>query len=202
MAFLNHRRPGRLARLVRGVCFASLLAALPFFIARAAGDAAPATLSTEYRVKAGFLFNFPQFVEWPARAFRDASAPIVIGILGDDPFGRYLDELVAGEKIGERPLVVQRFRRVEDIADCHILFISHSEAGSFEKIFARLRERSVLTVGEDDGFARIGGMVRFTIENNKVRLRINRATAEAGGLTISSKLLRLATLVSTAKGEQ
>ena len=105
-----------------------------------------------------------------------------------------------GEKIGERPLVVQRFRRVEDIAECHILFVGHSEAGQFDKILARLRDRSVLTVGEDEGFERAGGMVRFTIENNKVRLRINPEAAKAGELTISSKLLRLATLVPPAKG--
>ena len=156
-------------------------------------------MSTEYRVKVGFLFNFPQFVEWPTRAFRDASAPIIIGVLGDDPFGHYLDELVQGEKIGERPLVVQRFRRVEDVTDCHILFVSHSEARQFERILARLRDRTVLTVGEDEGFERAGGMVRFTLENNKVRLRINPEAAKAGELTISSKLLRLATLVPPAK---
>ena len=200
MALLTHIRPGRLVRLVRRGCFAWLIAAPAMPAVQAAEDPATATLSAEYRVKAGFLFNFPQFVEWPTRAFREARSPIVIGILGDDPFGRYLDELVQGEKIGERPLVVQRFARVEDIADCHILFVSRSEAGQFDKILARLRDRSVLTVGEEESFERAGGMVRFVIESNKVRLRINPDAAKASELTISSKLLRLATLVPPTKG--
>jgi hypothetical protein len=169
-------------------------------LARAADGPTPtAELSLEYRAKAGFLFNFAQFVEWPPRVFRDAQAPIVIGLFGDDPFGSYLDEVVQGEKIGDRPLVVQRIRRVEDLGDCQILFISRSATGQLAEIFSRLRDRSVLTVGEDESFERTGGMVRFTIENNKVRLRINRAAAEAHELTISSKLLRLATLVPPPK---
>lgn len=200
MALLTQLRPGRLARLVRcGVC-GWLIAMAALSVGRAAEAAAPAELSAEYRVKAGFLFNFPQFVEWPARAFRDAAAPIVIGVLGDDPFGRYLDELVQGERVGNRPLVVRRFHRVEDIADCQILFVHHSESAQFDRLLAALRGRSVLTVGEDEGFERAGGMVRFTIENNKVRLRINPEAAKADELTISSKLLRLATLVPPAKG--
>ena len=185
-------------RLARGWLVAFLLT-LTLPDARPAGQSAAVELSAEYRVKSGFLFNFPQFVEWPARAFRDAHAPIVIGILGDDPFGPYLDKLLEGEKVGGRSLVVQRFRRVEDAGNCQILFVSHSEAGNVEPLLTRLHDRAVLTVGEDESFERAGGMVRFVIENNKVRLRINPDAAKAHELTISSKLLRLATLVPARK---
>jgi hypothetical protein len=200
MALLAAHRLRRLAhRLWRGglVCLA-FAASLPR--ARAADTPTPsAELSLEYRAKAGVLSKLPQFVEWPSRVFPDAQAPIVIGILGDDPFGSYLDNVVADEKIDGRALVVRRARRLEDLADCHILFISRSATPQLGEIFSRLRDRSVLTVGEDESFERAGGMVRLTIENNKVHLRINRAAAEARELALSSKLLRVATLVPPAK---
>jgi len=152
--------------------------------------AAPPTPPAEYQIKAVFLFNFAQFVEWPANAFHSAQAPLVIGVLGADPFDLQLDTAVSGEKIGERPLVVRRYRRVDEIAECHILFISGSETGQLDRIMARLKGRSLLTVGDTDDFNRVGGMVRFVTENNKIRLRINVESAKAAGLVISSKLLR------------
>jgi hypothetical protein len=121
-------------------------------------------------------------------------------VLGEDPFDGYLDELVQGEKVGERSIVVRRFHRGDEIADCHILFISRSEAAQFDKTVSTLAGRSILTVGDADGFERAGGMVIFVIENGKIRLHINRRAAEAVDLTISSKLLRLATLVTREKG--
>jgi hypothetical protein len=153
----------------------------------------------EYQVKSVFLFNFAQFVTWPSEAFSGARSPILIGVLGDDPFGRALDDVVMGEAVMARQLVVERFRRVEDIKTCHILFISPSEADKYEQIFAGLRGRSILTVGDTDGFSNRGGMIRFRTEQNRIRLRVNVAAAQAAGLTISSQLLRAAELVAPVK---
>ncbi len=152
----------------------------------------------EYQVKAVFLFNFAQFVEWPADAFADAKAPLVIGVLGDDPFGDYLDKLVQGEKVGQRPLQVRRFARAAEITGCHILFVSPG-FDDFERVAASLRGRSVLTVGDRDNFSRLGGMVRFVTVNGKIRLRINVVAAQEAGLLISSKLLRSATIVTSER---
>src|SRR5436190_4645336 len=88
---------------------------------------AETTLSNEFQLKAVFLFNFTQFVEWPREAFADPNAPIIIGVLGTDPFGGYLDETVQGEKINGRPLEIRRYRNVAEIGVCHVLFISQSE---------------------------------------------------------------------------
>ncbi len=200
MEFLNPIFYGRIARIVRRGCMLGFVAATCLSGVRAAAGPEPATVSAEYRVKAGFLFNFPQFIEWPARAFATAQAPIVIGVLGEDPFGSYLDELVRGEKVGGHPIIVRRYRRGDDSADCHILFISGSEAGQFPKIVSALAGRSVLTVADEDGFERAGGMVRLAIENGKIRLRINPDAAKASGLAISSKLLRLAKMITPEKG--
>ena len=177
---------------------AGLLGLALMFLAAPAARA-EATLSPEYQLKAVFLFNFAQFVEWPAQAFPDPKAPLVIGVLGKDPFGAYLDDLVSGEKIGDRPLVIRRYGGLEDVAGCHILFISRSEARNLEAIFTRLRQQCVLTVSDVDNFARQGGMVRFVMENGKIRLRINVEAAKAAKLSISSKVLRPDTIVTPSK---
>lgn len=165
----------------------------------AAGAESAAAPSGEYQLKAVFLFNFAQFAEWPARAFADARAPLVIGVLGENPFGAYLGDLVEGETVGGRPLVVAHYRRVEDVAVCHILYIGRGEAARLEPLLAQLRGRSILTIGDADNFTRAGGMVRLVNEGGKIRLRINLEAAKAGGLMISSKIVRPATIVTAGK---
>ncbi len=174
-----------------------LTAAAGVCIAGAAQSSAQ--FAPEYQLKAVFLFNFAQFVEWPATAFAEPQAPLVIGILGEDPFGEYLDQTVQGESVNNHPLAVQRFRRVDEITTCHILFVSRKEADRLEQILARLKGRGILTVGDFDGFAGRGGMIRFVTDNNRIRLKINLDAAKADDLTISSKLLRPAEIVSTGK---
>jgi hypothetical protein len=152
---------------------------------------------TEYQLKAVFLFNFSQFVEWPARAFPDAHTPLVIGVLGPDPFGADLDGVVQGETVNGRSLVVRRFNRVEDIGACHILFISSSEGPQLARILESIKDRNVLTVTDGAGLERRGVMIGFVNDKNRIRLRINLQAAEAAGLKLSSKLLRPAEIVAT-----
>jgi hypothetical protein len=156
---------------------------------------APADIP-EYQVKAVFLFNFAQFVHWPPEAFPEAQAPLVIGVLGDDPFGPYLDETVRGEKVNTHPLVVRRYRRVEEIKSCHVLFISQSEANRLEQIIASLKGRNILTVSDANDFGRRGGMVGLVTEKTKIRMRIKLEAVKAANLTISSKMLRVAEIES------
>jgi len=154
-------------------------------------SAQPAT-SAEYQIKAVFLFNFARFVDWPPKAFPDADAPFIIGVLGEDPFGPYLDETVRGEKVNGHPLIVQRYRRMNEVKTCQVLFISRSEADRVEQIVSNLRGRSILTVGDTDDFDARGGMVRLATEKNKVRMHINLGAVKSANLAISSKLLRVA----------
>ena len=158
-----------------------------------------AAAPTEYQLKAVFLFNFAQFVDWPQESFPEAQMPLVIGVLGEDPFGTYLDEIVSGETVNNRRLEIQRYRRVDEMKTCHILFISQSESKRLEQIVADVKGRSILTVSDAVGFARYGGMIRFVTEKNKLRLRINLEAATAANLTISSKLLRPAEIVTPGK---
>ena len=135
---------------------------------------------TEYQVKAVFLFNFSQFVDWPAAAFADGRSPLVIGVLGRDPFGATLDEIVRGETVNGRPLAVRRYESVDQLDTCHILFIDRSQDEQLDAVFAALKGRSVLTVGDFEGFARRGGIIRFVTVGNKIRLRVNLAAAQRG----------------------
>ena len=183
-------RPARHAQLRVVLCAVAALMLVPRVMPTQASP------PKEYQLKAVFLFNFAQFVEWPATALRDPRAPLVICILGEDPFGSYLDETVRGETVNNHPLTVQRYGRVEEITTCHILFVSRSEDGRLGRILPALKGRGILTVGDAERFATRGGMIRFVTEQNRIRLRINLAAAEADSLKISSKLLRPAEIVS------
>ena len=165
----------------------------------ASGAAPSATPSAEYQVKAVFLFHFAQFVEWPATAFPTAKSPLIIGILGDDPFGSYIDDVVKNEAITGHEIILKRYARAEDARGCHILFISRSEADRLTGIVSALATSPTLTASDADDFSQRGGMVRFATEGGKIKLRINVNAAKSRGLSISSKILRAATIVSEAK---
>jgi hypothetical protein len=158
--------------------------------------AAQSPTAKEYQLKAVFLFNFAQFVDWPAEAFPDSATPLVIGILGNDPFGEVLDLTVRDERLRGRPFQVQRYRSVDEIKTCHILFISRSEGARPANIVAGLGQRPILTVSDADDFAQRGGMIRFVTDRNRIRLQLNLAATEAAHLTISSKLLRAAEIIT------
>lgn len=151
-----------------------------------------AQVPDEYKVKAVFLFHFAQFVEWPEGSFSQADEPMVIGVLGEDPFGEYLDKVVSGEAVKGHPLQVRRFSSLEDIDKCHILFVRAEGLGQLRTVLRGLESRAMLTVGDNPAFIRAGGMIRFFSEDNKIRLQINPEAARSSGLMISSKLLRLA----------
>jgi len=151
----------------------------------------------EYQLKAVFLFNFAQFVEWPASAFADEKSPLTIGVVGDDPFDGLLDDVVRGERVGQREIMVRRLKSIEEADGCQILFISKSESARLETMIAALGNRALLTVSDADRAARRGTMIRFVNEKRKIHLRINLDAAQRAGLVVSSKLLRAAEVVST-----
>jgi hypothetical protein len=157
----------------------------------------PASANTkEYEVKAAFLFNFAQYVDWPGSAFSSDSAPIVIGIVGKDSFGSIIDQTVKGKIVKGRSFVVKRLSWGQAVKDCHILFVSASEKDKLGQMNDLLKGEPVLTVGETSGFAKRDGIVNFIIEGNKVRFEINPEAAKRAKLSISSRLLSLAKIVS------
>ena len=159
------------------------------------GDASD---SSEYLIKAGFIYNFAKFVEWPSTSFPQADSPIVIGILGTDPFGSVLDRIVADKKIGSRGFVVRRYKWSKDLKDlreCQILFVSSSEKVHTDEVLEFVKWLPVLTIGETPGFAERGGVIRFTVEDNRVRFEVSVDAAHNANLNISSRLLTLAKII-------
>jgi len=181
MDFLKHRRQtgaGRwFARMV-------LLAALA---ANTSGQ-----VGNEYEVKAAFLYKFASFVAWPQS---DRSLPVGICVLGHDPFGDSLDRVVKGKSINGREFLVRRLKPGDTTGECPILFIGASERKRLTLILERLRAAPVLTVGDVPGFCQSGGVINFTVLDNRVQLEINPTAAERSGLQLSSRLLSLARIV-------
>jgi hypothetical protein len=152
---------------------------------------------TEYQIKAAFLYQFAKFVQWPDTVFADSSKQIVIGILGEDPFGGDLDNTVQGKFIHDREIRIKRIDRLENVQDCQILFISGSETKKLPVIFARLHHSNILTVGDTEGFSQEGGIINFIRKDNKIHFEINVDAAQKAGLKLSSKLLNLAKIVES-----
>lgn len=148
----------------------------------------------EYQIKAAFLYNFAKFVEWP-EAMADPGKPLVIVVFGKDPFGPILEHTVWGKRINDRPLVVRRTTRPEEVVPCHILFVGSAEKDRLAEILKLVRNSGVLTVSEVENFLELGGAVKFVTEENKVRFAINIKAARRSGLSISSRLLSLAKVV-------
>lgn len=155
--------------------------------------------SAEYKIKAAYLFNFAQFVDWPTNRFTNETSPIIVGVLGRDPFGPILDQILQSEVVKNRKIEVRRYRSVKETQECHMLFISATEAPNIKSILASLKGQSILTVADMDDFAVNGGMIRFLSEKNKIRFRINLQSIKEAHLFVSSKLLQLAEVVPAEK---
>jgi YfiR/HmsC-like len=156
------------------------------------GGRAQESPPTEYQLKAAFVLNFARFVEWPPAAFAKADSHIVLGILGETPFGNILKQTLQGKKVNGRELEVTKLPSSAAATNCHILFIGVSNKARLAEILKDLGRASLLTVGETDGFTDSGGMINFVPQGNKIRFQINEVAARSAGLKISSKLLSLA----------
>jgi len=161
-------------------------------------QARDASDSSEYLIKAGFIFNFAKFVEWPGTVFAQPDSPIVIGILGTDPFGTIIDKTVQDKRIGARGFAVKRLKwgaDLKDLKECRILFVGASERAHLDELVQMVKGLPILTVGETPGFAERGGVIRFVLEDNRVRFEVNVDAARQADLTISSRLLTLARII-------
>lgn len=202
--------------MCRRILSLAVLAAMvaPGTHATASPGAAPGP--GEARVRC--LYNCVEFIEWPAAAFAGADTPVVVGVIGKDPFGADLDRLQQ-KTVNGRRLQIKRFkgalefrgeetpgrrqtdlparqaRKVAELKSCHILFISSSEKNFMPLILKPLKGASVLTMSDSDGFAREGGMIRFFDDGDRVQMEINLEAANKAGLKISSKLLSLAKVI-------
>lgn len=146
----------------------------------------------EFRVKGAFLLNFAKFVEWPPQAFKKPGDPIVICILGVNPFTPALDLAARQLAVESRGVVVRQIPDAQLASQCHIVFVGVSERKHVRAVLDAVQKESVLTVGESEGFVASGGVIEFSVEESKVRMEISAEAAKRAGLHISAKLLSLA----------
>jgi hypothetical protein len=176
------------------------MALLPILLA---GMAVHAQDNSEYLIKAGFVYNFANLVQWPTASFPQADSPIVIGIVGEDHFGGTLDRVLDGKKVNGRPFAIKRFRSVallakaSDVKECQILYISSSETPHLSELLQLVKGLPVLTIGEMPGFAKSGGIINLVVEDNRVRFEVNVDAAKEADLSISSRLLALARIIQS-----
>ncbi|MDQ3015591.1 MAG: YfiR family protein [Bacteroidota bacterium] len=173
--------------------FMRLLSAIAILLLLFSTSAKTQTLSaSEYQIKAVFLYNFSHFIDWPETAFENSYDPFVIGIIGSDPFGPYLEQSIKYERIRSHIMEVKHFDNIRDANKCHMLYINLQDPEEIKQALAAMSGRPILTVGDSPNFIRWGGLVRFYTEESKIRLEINNTVAKARKLQISSKLLRVA----------
>jgi hypothetical protein len=149
----------------------------------------------EYPVKLAFLYNFTKFVEWPPDSYRAPSAPLLICIVGHDPFSQILEAELRTRNVGGHPVEVRALKPNDKLSLCQIVFVPATEKQHAGRIVSGLKGSNTLTVGETDGFAVQGGIINLTVEANNVHFEINRLAAERAGLKISSRLLSIAKIV-------
>jgi hypothetical protein len=192
-----------------------VLVVLVSFVAAIAMEAQTGSeASREYQVKAAFLYNFIKFVDWPGEETADSNEPIIIGIIGKDPFGNAF-EPVKDKPVRDRKVVINYFKeldelkksdkadaQIEAIRKCYLLFVCPSEKEKLGEIINLVKDRNILTVADMQGFLEAGGIVNFVIDENKVGFEINNVAAKHANLQIRSQLLRLAKRVVEEKPSQ
>jgi hypothetical protein len=160
------------------------------FVGAGAAASEPVPVSKEYQIKAAFLYNFTKFVEWPPARFPDGSSPLVIGVLGRNPFGAELEKIVQGRTVNGRAILVKLITTADEVPAVHLLFVPAGEETRLPA--AAWQNVAVIAVGESDTFAALGGTITFTHVGDKVRFSVALESAERAGLKISSQLLKLA----------
>jgi len=182
----------RLRFVRRAIAATALLSAL------ATTPAVQAGAPSEHQVKAAFLYNFANFVQWPEAALAPAGSSLRVCVVGTDPFGGALDEAFRDQVVQGRRVQIARGRSLAALGRCHILFLSQSEQGRWPELLKELGTAPTLTVADGPALVRQGGMISFVMDAKRVRFEINRGAAEQVGLRISSKLLALARIVESA----
>ena len=175
----------------------ALACGLTVLLAPASSPAADSGAALEYKVKAGYLFNFAKFIEWPAAAVPATNSPIVIGVLDDNEALPAIRQVLKDKFVGNHPIEVRSVVSAASANDCHLLFVTRAANKAPDELRDSLRSAATLLVGETDQFAERGGMIAFVREEESVRINLNLEAATQAGLKVSAKLSSVARLVKT-----
>jgi hypothetical protein len=145
-------------------------------------------------LRAAFMYNFAKFTEWPANLI-PSDQPIVFCVTDDAPMAVALEQIVKGRAVGGHALAVRRVGLDRGVRACHLLYVSGLDAKRTSELLGTVEHLPVLTVGDFERFAQMGGVASFFVEDGKMRFAINIDSAQRAGLRVSSKLLMLARIV-------
>jgi len=152
---------------------------------------APAASSlNEYQIKAAYLLNFARFIEWPDST--GSHGPIIVGVLGANPFGDALESVLNGKSVRGRPFSVRQFRSIQEIDECHMLFIGSSETPRIPALVQHLSKTPVLTISDSKDFIDAGGAIGFIVIDKRVGFDINLNAISIAQLKASAQLLEVA----------
>jgi hypothetical protein len=194
----SHRVPQRCHRTHdrRAICCA-LLVMITGCLAGTSVSIAEEPVPSESQVKAAFLINFPKYADWPAEAFAGTNSPIVIAVLGETPVTEEIQKVIPGRTVNGRKIVLKHLTSGEESGGCQILFISAAELRHSPDVLTKLKDASVLTVGESDDFLESGGIINLARRDRKIALEVNLTAAEKARIKVSSKLLNVASVVKS-----
>lgn len=189
----NRRQLGLTVAL--GGCVSLLLGHAPVFGAKKDSPALP----EEYVVKAAILFNFIKLVEWPATMPAPANEPIRVGLLGHAHCCKPVADALEGKLVRQRPLRVRQFSDLKGLEECQVVFLARDEKARLKPLLEKVNGKSILTIGECEGFVEAGGVINLVVADRKVRYYVNPAAAERAGLKLSADLLRLGMVVKAGE---
>lgn len=186
------RRPCDFGSTALAIAAACAIALAGTTRAGAAVDAVP-----EYALKAAVLYNFQKFVTWPDDV--PASAPLRIVVVGPEALGLTMQSTLSGKRVGGRPISVRALDRKGDTAACDVLYFAKMEDAEMVRLLREVANRPILTVGETHGFLEAGGMVRFELADQKIRIHLNLDATDQRGLHLDPSLLSIASTVRTRR---
>jgi hypothetical protein len=148
----------------------------------------------EYNVKIGFIYNFINFVSWPDGVFDDPSQPITLCLISNEAPSEVLYKL-DGKSVKGRRIQVVPYNGGLCLPQSHVLFFATQDVTLIQKVLGLAHGLGILSIGEVEGFIRLGGVINFFQESNRLRFKINVEAAKREGLKMSSQLLRSAKIV-------
>jgi hypothetical protein len=193
-------RPASALALAAALCLFGIVHESTSTRAAAPAVAQP-TATDEYTLKAAFLYNFARYVKWPDTAFKDKDAPLRVAVVGQDPFGKILDDALRDKKAGTHPIATVRFESIEKLGDCHILFVPASEEKNLARIQELTKDKPILLVTESLSAAEHGAHIGFFLEKSKAKFAVNTESVKASKLEVSSELLKLAKILESKSKE-
>ncbi len=153
----------------------------------------------EYDLKAAFVFNFVRHTKWPKSAFKDARSPLVVAVVGKDPFGKWLSSVFKGRKIGGRSVLIRRYTCAKDIGPVHVLILGKLDKKERKRCIEKIKRKPILTIADTGGAEAMGTMIGFYVEGKRIKFEIAPSRVKDARLKMRSQVFNSARIVRLKK---